>query len=208
MKLLYTTLVIATHNKGKFAEFSRILAPFSLELKPLSAYTAHAPVESGSSFIENARLKAEQAMHLTNLPCLADDSGLCVDAMDGRPGIHSARWAQALGSFDQAMEDILQHVRSKPFLGHGARMVCALAFARPSAPTQVLERSVIGTIVDSQGRKGFGYDPIFKPTGATQTFAEMDPDKKDHVDWTNRVAMSHRARALMEGVLQWMVEKE
>ncbi len=150
------------------------------------------PDETEDSFIGNAKLKALAATRATKLPALADDSGLCVDALDGAPGIFSARWAGPSKDFGHAMDRVLKGIEGKP---RGAHFIAALALAWPDDHCETFEGKVFGTLVDApKGARGFGYDPIFQPNGHAITFGEMDPAKKHE--------MSHRAvafRMLVEG---------
>jgi XTP/dITP diphosphohydrolase len=178
-------LVLASHNKGKAAEIEELLRPFAIEVISAGALGLPEPDETEDSFIGNAKLKALAATTASNLPALADDSGLCVDALDGAPGIFSARWAGPSKDFGAAMDRVLKGIDGKP---RGAHFVSALALAWPDSHYEVFEGKVFGTLVDApRGERGFGYDPIFMPTGYEQTFGEMDPDQKH--------AMSHRAVA-------------
>jgi XTP/dITP diphosphohydrolase len=185
-------LVLASHNKGKAKEIAELLEPFSIEVISAAALGLPEPEETEDSFIGNARLKALAAPRTAKLPALADDSGLCVDALDGAPGIFSARWAGPDKDFGVAMDRVLKGIAGKP---RGAHFVAALALAWPDDHCEVFEGKVFGTLADApRGSRGFGYDPIFVPDGHTITFGEMDPAKKH--------AMSHRAvafRMLVEG---------
>jgi XTP/dITP diphosphohydrolase len=183
-------LVIASHNEGKVREIAELLGPFGIE--PISAAELELPEpeETGISFVDNADLKARLAADLSGLPALADDSGLCVDALDGRPGIHSARWAGEQRNFALAMERVHQELLAKdPEAGRNAHFACALALAWPEdGQCESFEGRVDGLLVwPPRGDKGFGYDPIFQPIGHEITFGEMDPAKKHE--------MSHRADA-------------
>jgi XTP/dITP diphosphohydrolase len=183
-------LVIASHNQGKVREISALLGPYGIE--PVSAATLDLPEpeETGTSFVDNADLKARLAADLSGLPALADDSGLCVDALEGRPGIHSARWAGPDRDFRLGMERIWEEVLAKgPEAGRDAHFVCALAVAWPNdGQCENFEGRVYGQLVwPPRGDHGFGYDAMFQPIGHDQTFGEMDPAAKH--------AMSHRADA-------------
>ena len=178
-------LVLASHNKGKAAEIAELLQPFAIEVISAGALGLPEPDETEDSFIGNAKLKALAATKAAKLPALADDSGLCVNALDGAPGIFSARWAGAAKDFGAAMDRVLKGVGDKP---RGAHFVAALALAWPDGHCEVFEGKVFGTLAHApRGLHGFGYDPIFKPEGYEITFGEMDPAKKH--------AMSHRAVA-------------
>ncbi|MBK5264467.1 MAG: RdgB/HAM1 family non-canonical purine NTP pyrophosphatase [Alphaproteobacteria bacterium] len=182
-------LVIASHNAGKVREIRALLDPYGIE--PVSAATLGLPEpdETGTTFIANAELKALQAADLSGLPALADDSGLCVEALNNEPGIFSARWAGPSKDFELAMRLVWDNLTAKgPEVGHDAHFICALALAWPDGHVEVFEGRVDGLVTwPPRGDKGFGYDPIFQPTGHTISFGEMDPEKKH--------AMSHRADA-------------
>ena len=185
-------LVLASHNKGKAAEIAALLRPFAIEVISAASLGLPEPDETEDSFIGNAQLKALAATRASKLPALADDSGLCVDALDGAPGIYSARWAGPSKDFGHAMDRVLKGIAGQP---RGAHFVAALALAWPDDHCEVFEGKVYGTLADApRGSRGFGYDPIFIPDGYAITFGEMDPDRKHR--------MSHRAvafRLLVEG---------
>ena len=188
-KLQPGRLVIASHNEGKVREIRALLAPFGVEPVSAAALDLPEPIETGATFIANAELKALQAADLSGLPALADDSGLCVDALNGDPGIFSARWAGPDRDFALAMR--LVHTRlvdAGPAAGRDAHFVCVLALAWPDGHVECFEGRVDGTLVwPPRGDNGFGYDPVFVANGETVTFGEMDPDAKH--------AISHRADA-------------
>ena len=185
-------LVLASHNKGKAAEIAELLQPFAIEVISAGALGLPEPEETEDSFIGNAKLKALAATRASKLPALADDSGLCVDSLDGAPGIFSARWAGPSKDFSAAMDRVLKGIAGKP---RGAHFVAALALAWPDDHCEAFEGKVFGMLVDApRGQRGFGYDPIFQPNGHTITFGEMDPARKHE--------MSHRAvafRMLVDG---------
>jgi XTP/dITP diphosphohydrolase len=184
-------LVIATHNKGKLAEMRDLLARYGVEAVPASELNLPEPEETGTTFAANARLKAEAAAHASGMPAFADDSGLVVDALDGAPGIYSARWAGEAKDFTMAMRRVADEVRDRGGWGEPgplANFMCALCLAWPDGATQLFEGKVYGHLVwPPRGRNGFGYDPMFVADGHTLTFGEMEPDAKH--------AISHRARA-------------
>jgi XTP/dITP diphosphohydrolase len=186
MPLGHSRLVIASHNPGKVREIGELLGPYGIVVVSAGDLGLIEPDETGSSFVENAELKARVAADGAQLPALADDSGLVVDALDGRPGIYSARWAGPGKDFAPAMQRVNEELGDAA--DRSARFVCALSVAWPDGTTRSFEGTVDGEIVwPPRGSQGFGYDPIFVPEGHTQTFGEMDPARKH--------AMSHRARA-------------
>jgi XTP/dITP diphosphohydrolase len=183
-------LVIASHNEGKVREIRELLGPYGIEPVSAAELDLPEPEETGTSFLDNADLKARLAADLSGLPALADDSGLCVDALDGRPGIHSARWAGEDRDFAVAMARVHEEMLARdPEAGRNAYFACALAVAWPEdGQCENFEGRVDGTIVwPPRGNRGFGYDPIFQPAGHDITFGEMDPAAKHE--------MSHRADA-------------
>lgn len=188
-KLAPGKLVIASHNPGKVREIAELLGPHGIEPVSAGALGLPEPAETGTTFIANAELKALQAADLSGLPALADDSGLVVDALNGDPGIFSARWAGPDKDFNLAMRNVWRALEVQgPDVGHDAHFICALALAWPDGHVEAFEGRVDGTLVwPPRGDKGFGYDPMFQPLGHTITFAEMDPAAKH--------AMSHRADA-------------
>jgi XTP/dITP diphosphohydrolase len=189
-KLRPGTLVIASHNPGKVREIAELLGPHGIEPVSAAELDLPEPDEIGNTFVDNAVLKARSAADLSGLPALADDSGLSVDALEGRPGIYSARWAGEDKDFRVAMERVQEELLARgPEAGRNAHFVCALAVCWPQdGQCEVFEGRVDGLLVwPPRGDKGFGYDPIFQPIGHDLTFGEMDPDRKH--------AMSHRANA-------------
>ncbi|MGE3142274.1 MAG: RdgB/HAM1 family non-canonical purine NTP pyrophosphatase [Hyphomonadaceae bacterium] len=188
MKPLSGRLVIATHNAGKAREIAALLAPFDLEIISAGALGLPEPEETADTFQGNAMLKAEAAMRASGLPALADDSGLCVDALNGDPGIYSARWAGPGKDFQIAMRRVQAGLASAEAKDRSARFVCVLALARPDDFTRVFEGIAEGEVVwPPRGEKGFGYDPMFVPNGQTRTFGEMEEQEK--------LPLTHRARA-------------
>lgn len=183
-------LVIASHNEGKVREIAELLAPFGIEPVSAAALDLPEPEETGVTFVDNADLKARLAADLSGLPALADDSGLCVDALDGRPGVLSARWAGETRDFGLAMERVHRELSARqPEASRAAHFICALALAWPQdGQCENFEGRVDGSLVwPPRGENGFGYDPMFQPIGHELTFGEMDPAAKH--------AMSHRADA-------------
>lgn len=186
-KLLPGPLVVATHNPGKVVEISALLGPHGMEPVAAGQLGLPEPEETGTTFRANAELKALSAAQASGMPALADDSGLCVDALGGAPGIYSARWAGESKDFAIAMRRVHDEMQVKagPDTAH---FVCALSLAWPDGHVETFEGKVHGRIVwPPRGARGFGYDPIFIADGYDITFGEMDPDEKH--------AISHRARA-------------
>ena len=194
-------LVIATHNPGKLAEMRDLLAIYGIEAISAGELGLPEPEETGTTFRANARIKAEAAAKAANMPAFADDSGLAIDALDGQPGIHSARWAGPDKDFRFAMNKIqtllVEHGARTPErrLGH---FVSALCVAWPDGHAEEFEATVDGTVVwPPRGFKGFGYDPLFKPNGYDITFGEMTAEEKHGLP-PKGVGLSHRARAFMK----------
>jgi len=180
-------LLIATHNAGKLAEFAALLAPFGVAVVSAAALDLPEPEETGASFADNARLKARAAARAANMPALADDSGLCVAALGGAPGIFSARYAA--GDYPAAFANIITAAAAAD--DWRARFVCALCHAMPDGRTATYIGQVDGVIARlPAGAAGFGYDPIFIPNGYDKSFAELGATVKDQV--------SHRARAFTQ----------
>ena len=192
-------LVIATHNAGKLAEFRDLLRPHGITVLSAGELNLPEPEETGTSFAANARLKAEAAAKGANLPALADDSGLCVAALDGAPGIYSARWAGPDKDFAGAMARIarlLDEAGAVEAAGRRAHFVSALALVWPDGRIEAVEGRVDGTIVHPpRGPGGFGYDPAFLPDGHDRTFGEMSAAEKHGLPADGGEALSHRARA-------------
>ena len=194
-------LVIATHNPGKLAEMRELLAPYGIDAISAGELDLPEPDEDGMSFRDNARIKAEAAALATALPAFADDSGLVVDALDGAPGIHSARWAGPEKNFRRAMETIEVKLYERGATApekRKAHFVSALCVAWPDGHVEDFEARVDGTLVwPPRGDKGFGYDPMFLPEGHTRTFGEMSSDEKHGLPPRGK-GLSHRARAFMK----------
>lgn len=190
-------LVVATHNSGKLREMRELLAPHGFEAVSAGELGLPEPDESGTSFAENAIIKAEAAARASGLPAMADDSGLCVEALDNAPGIYSARWAGEAKDFAAAMARIEREVAARgPGASRRAHFVSAIALARPDAGTRVFEGKVFGDLVfPPRGTLGFGYDPIFRPDGHARTFGEMISEEKHGIPADGSQALSHRARA-------------
>jgi XTP/dITP diphosphohydrolase len=150
-------------------------------------------------FAENAALKADAAASASGLPAFADDSGLCVDALDGAPGLFSARWAGPAKDFAAAMERVHRELERREAADRRAHFVSALVLAWPDGHDELFEGRVHGEIVwPPRGERGFGYDPIFQPQGSDRTFGELGADEKHGIDWTTGRALSHRARAFVK----------
>ena len=197
-------LVVASHNEGKVREIRELLGPYGIEPVSAAELDLPEPDEIGVDFVENADLKARQAADLSGLPALADDSGLCVEALGGRPGIFSARWAYAAPSvppegdagelqgerdFGRAMARVHDELEALgPGASRNAWFACALAVVWPDGHSEWFEGRVDGTLVwPPRGDRGFGYDPIFVPAGREETFGEIEPAEKHRI--------SHRADA-------------
>jgi len=185
------SLVVATHNQGKLREFRDLFDPLGIAIASSGELGVSEPEETGSTFEENARLKAVATAAATGRLALADDSGLAVEALAGAPGIHSARWAGEPRDFYRAMSKVENELQAMGAVAPGqrrAKFVCMLCLANPQGAVQFFEGTVPGHLVwPPLGTQGFGYDPMFVPLGYDITFGEMDPDKKH--------AISHRARA-------------
>jgi len=195
-KLAPGRLVIASHNAGKVREIRALLAPFGIEPVSAADLDLPEPVENGTTFIANAELKARAAADLSGLPALSDDSGLCVEALNGAPGVYTADWAErrsvegppgrdwymAMGKVEGKLAEL------GPDVSRSAYFACTLALAWPDGHVEAFEGRVDGALVwPPRGGRGFGYDPMFVPLGERETFGEMDPARKH--------AMSHRADA-------------
>ncbi len=181
------SLVLATHNKGKITEMSSVLKPYVGRLLSANDIKFSEPEETGTTFAENALLKARSACKETGLPALADDSGLCVNALDGQPGIYSARWAGEDKDFDMAMGFIDTKLIDND--DRSAYFITVLALVFPDGQEHTFEGRVEGNLIwPPSGDKGFGYDPMFVQEGKRLTFGEMEPEEKRKI--------SHRAKAL------------
>ena len=190
-KFAEKTLVVASHNAGKVREIRELLAPFGIETLSAGDLGLDEPEETGDTFRANAELKALAAAKASGKPSLADDSGLCVEALNGAPGIYSARWAGPQKDFDFAMERVRLGLVEEGTLDTRAHFICGLALAWPDGHIDYFEGRVDGELVwPPRGDKGFGYDPMFVPNGFDETFGEMEPERKH--------AMSHRADAFRQ----------
>lgn len=200
-------LVIATHNGGKLSEFRELLQPFGLELVSAGELGLPEPDETGTTFIENARLKAHAAASASGLLALADDSGLCVDAIGGKPGVYTANWATSGPVRDyttgmRRVEDALQAAGATTPAERRGSFNATLCLAHPDGREVIFEGAVHGTMVwPPRGEKGFGFDPVFMPDGYDITFGEM-PSAAKH-SWSHGMTgLSHRARAFAKFVEQ------
>ena len=190
-KLKPGKLVIASHNPGKVREIGALLAGYGIEAVSAKDLDLPEPEETGTTFVMNAELKARAAADMSGLPSLADDSGLCVDALGGDPGIFSARWAGEGKDFAEAMRRVEAKLGEIEGAPRDAHFVCALALAWPDGRVEWFEGRVDGTLVwPPRGEKGFGYDPMFVPNGRDETFGEMDQAEKHRI--------SHRADAFRQ----------
>jgi XTP/dITP diphosphohydrolase len=194
-------LVIATHNPGKLAEMRELLAPHGVEAVPAGELGLEEPEETGKTFHANARIKAVAAAKAAKLPAFADDSGLVVDALDGAPGIYSARWAGPNKDFNEAMARIERLLRERGTTAPNKRtahFVSALCVAWPDDHLEEVEARADGTLVwPPRGTAGFGYDPMFQPDGYVRTFGEMTSIEKHGLPPLG-LGLSHRARAFVK----------
>jgi len=193
-------IVAATHNKGKLAELHDLLAPHGLDVVGAGALGLAEPEETGDTFAANAAIKARAAARAADLPALADDSGLCVAALDDAPGIYSARWSGEGRDFAGAMARVERELKSlgaePPWRAH---FVSALALAWPDGRLEAFEGRVDGRLVfPPRGSQGFGYDPIFIPDGHERSFGEMTAEEKHGLPHDGSLALSHRARAFQK----------
>jgi len=178
--------VVATHNPGKLAEMVELLAPFGMDLVSAGALGLPEPEETGTTFVANAELKALAAARAAKLPALADDSGVAIAALDGAPGIYTARWAGPTKDFGIAMERANREMGDAK--DRSAKFISCLCLAWPDGHTETFQGEIGGVLVwPPRGARGFGYDPMFVPEDYGQTFGEMDPAIKH--------AISHRARS-------------
>ncbi len=193
MKFEGKKLVLATHNKGKIEEIKNLLKPYEIEIYSAADMNLPEPDETENTFIGNATLKAKAAAAVTGLPCLSDDSGLSVNALNGDPGVYSADWAEEVKGgprdFQKAMK--LVHEKMGDTLDKSAYFTSVLVIANPDGTIMTAEGRIDGEIVwPARGTGGFGYDPIFMPQGETRTFGEMKLEEKKNY--------SHRARAFAQ----------
>lgn len=185
-------LLIASHNQGKIREIATLLGPYQILTVSAASLNLEEPEETGATFVENAKLKALAGMKATGFPCLADDSGLVIPALDGQPGIYSARWAQTpygTRDFSYAIDRVTQEMADKD--DYSAHFVCALNLVWPDGFDVTVEGKAYGHLTfPPRGERGFGYDPIFIPEGHSMTYAQMSPEQKQR--------LSHRAVAIQE----------
>ena len=202
-RILTGRVVIATHNPGKLAEMTELLAPFGIETVSAGELGLPEPDETGTMFAENAAIKAHAATKASGLPAFADDSGLSVEALDGAPGLFSARWAGPNKDFAAAMGRIEAELTRRGATSPAERrghFVSALVIAWPDGHDEVFEGRVHGELLwPPRGERGFGYDPMFRPDGHALTFGEMPSEEKHGIDWAaaDPDPLSHRARAFL-----------
>jgi XTP/dITP diphosphohydrolase len=198
-RLLAGKVVIATHNHGKLREMRELLAPYGVELVSAGELGLREPAEDGHMFAENAAIKAVAATKASGLPALADDSGICIDALDGAPGLFSANWAGPGKDFAPALERVQRELAKRGAIApdkRRAHFVSALVIAWPDGHQELFEGRTFGKIVDGpRGQGGFGYDPIFRPDGHDKTFGEMSAQEKHGIPADGSPGLSHRARA-------------
>ena len=192
-------LAIATHNEGKLREMRELLAPYGIAASSAAELKLSEPEETGTTFRANAAIKAVAATKASGLPAFADDSGLVVDALNGAPGIYSARWAESGHDFAGAMQKIEDKLQAcSATAQRTAHFVSALCVAWPDGHREEFEARVYGTLVwPPRGTAGFGYDPMFLPDGFDRTFGEMTSDEKHGLP-PRGLGLSHRARAFLE----------
>lgn len=198
--MLTGRIVIATHNAGKLREMQELLAPHGVEAVSAASLGLAEPEETGTTFAENAAIKARAAALATGLPAFADDSGLVVHALDGAPGIFSARWGGAAKDFGAAMARVNAELdmRQVPEEKRSAHFVSALMIAWPDGEEALFEGRIHGQLVfPPRGSEGFGYDAMFRPEGHERTFGEMSATEKHGLPQTGE-ALSHRARAFQK----------
>jgi len=193
-------LVLASHNKGKLREIGALLAPYKVRVKSAGAYDLEEPEETENTFVGNARIKAHYAAQKTGLPALSDDSGICVDALDGDPGVYTADWAETPNGrdFPMAMTKVWTLLEEKQAPEpRTAAFHCVLCIAFPDGSDRVYEGRVDGRLVwPMRGDQGFGFDPMFVPDGETETFGQMDPKKKHGMSHRNDAFVKLRADLL------------
>ena len=201
-KLDTKTIVVASHNAGKIREIEDLIGPFGFSAKSAAELKFDEPDETGTTFEENAAIKALASAKASGLPALSDDSGLVIDALDGAPGVYTANWAEkedGTRDFAMAMEKVEKALADKGATeakDRTARFVSVLCLAWPDGHTELFRGEVEGTVVwPPRGDKGFGYDPVFQPEGYETTFGEMSAEEKHGWKPGDAEALSHRARA-------------
>lgn len=201
-KLDTRTIVVASHNKGKIAEIAELIGPFGFSAKSAAELNFEEPDETGTTFEENAAIKALASAKASGLPALSDDSGLVIDALDGAPGVYTANWAETpdgTRDFAMAMEKVEKALADKGVTDpkdRAARFVSVLCLAWPDGHTEMFRGEIEGTVVwPPRGTAGFGYDPVFQPEGFDTTFGEMPSEQKHGWKPGDATALSHRARA-------------
>jgi XTP/dITP diphosphohydrolase len=191
-KLNGQRIVIATHNRGKLAEFADLLRPYGVDAVSAGELGLPEPAETENTFAGNARIKAMAAMKASGLIALADDSGLCVEALGGEPGVHTADWAGPERDWNRAMRLVEEKLQARGAVTPDQRravFVCTLCVAWPDGEERIFEGRARGTLAwPPRGALGHGYDPMFVPDGSERSFAELPPEEKNRV--------SHRARAI------------
>ena len=200
-----TKIVVASHNGGKLKEFADLMEPFGLEAKSAREYGLPEPDETGTTFEENAYIKAYAAAKATGLPALSDDSGLMIDALQGAPGVYTANWAETPdGTRDfavamQRAEVAMQEVGAVEPAQRKGRFVAVICLAWPDGEAEYFRGEAHGTLVwPPRGDKGFGYDPVFMPDGHERTFGEMSAEEKHGWKPGQAEALSHRAKAFQK----------
>ena len=198
-------IVVASHNAGKLKEFADLMGPFGLEAKSAREYGLPEPDETGTTFEENAYIKAYAAAKATGLPSLSDDSGLVIDALGGAPGVYTANWAETpdgtrdFGIAMQRAEVAMQEVGAVTPAQRKGRFVAVICLAWPDGEAEYFRGEAEGTLVwPPRGESGFGYDPVFLPDGQTRTFGEMTAEEKHGWKPGQADALSHRARAFQK----------
>lgn len=201
-KLDTKTIVVASHNAGKIREIEDLIGPFGFSAKSAAELKFEEPDETGTTFEENATIKALASAKASGLPALSDDSGLVIDALDGAPGVYTANWAEkedGTRDFSMAMEKVEKALADKGITetrDRTARFVSVLCLAWPDGHTELFRGEVEGHVVwPPRGTQGFGYDPVFQPDGYETTFGEMSAEEKHGWKPGDATALSHRARA-------------
>lgn len=186
-----TEIIFASHNAGKIAEIKQMLAPLGISVKSAQDMDLPDVEETGTTFAENSLIKSQTIAKAIGIPCIADDSGLCVDALDGAPGVYSARYAPNR-DFDKGMDKLLAEMAASPNKSRKAHFACVVSLAYPDGAYKLFEGRVEGSIATSKmaGVEGFGYDPLFIPDGYDVSFAQMGKAEKNKI--------SHRGRAMQK----------